>query len=159
MSEILAEMKKREDGKVLLDTPAEQVAELEQAGVLTGLARTEVFGLPAGKAAAALFAVGGWDALRGFIPGVIPAGVPEWVVPAIGAWAMSTKTVSGWVGSDAANAAGLILLADALQASPFSPRKLVRDLFSGIRLGQPATASFSSNGGSKEQSLAEFLRS
>ena len=144
-----------EDGKLVMK--AEDV-ELEQAGALAGLAGTKVFGLPIGRAAGALLAVGGWDALRGTLAGFVP-GVPAWAIPAAGAWAMSTKTVNGWVGSDIANAAGLILLADAFQASKLNPRQWIPQLTAGIKPGGSSSPNPGSNGnqGSKEfKTLAEY---
>jgi hypothetical protein len=156
MSEAI-ELKKREDGTYAFELPAEQVAELEQAGVLEGISRTEIFGIPVGQAAGGLLAVSVWDAIRGLLGGVLPAQIPQWAIPAIGAWAMSTRTIQGMLGKTASNTAGIILTADAVQAL-FNVRGLISGLVSGVRLGQPATASFSGNG-HKEQSLAEFLRS
>jgi hypothetical protein len=156
MSEVI-ELKKREDGTYGFELPGDQVAELEQAGVLEGISRTEVFGIPVGQAAGGLLAVSVWDAIRGLLAGVLPAQIPGWMVPAIGAWVMSTRTMQGMLGKTASDTAGIILTADAVQAL-FNVRGLISGLVSGVKLGQPATASFSGNG-SKEQSLAEFLRS
>jgi hypothetical protein len=133
------------------------VAELEQAGALEGLSRTEIFGIPVGQAAGGLLAVSVWDAIRGLLGGVPPAQIPAWMIPAIGAWVMSTRTIRGMLGRTASDTAGIILTADAVQAL-FNVRGLISGLVSGVRLGQPATASLSGNG-HKEQSLAEFLRS
>ena len=116
------ELKRQEDGSYRGEIG--EVAELKQ-GVLSGLTRVELFGLPIGKAAGGILTVMGWDMLRGAVAGVIPAVMPDWLIPAIGSWVMTTKTVSGFVGSEVANTAGIILLVDALQASPLSPRKLL----------------------------------
>jgi hypothetical protein len=156
MSEAI-ELKKREDGTYAFELPAEQVVELEQAGILEGISKTEVFGIPVGQAAGGLLAVSVWDAIRGLLGGVLPAQIPQWAIPAIGAWVMSTKTIQGMLGKTASNTAGIILTADAVQAL-FNVRGLISRLVSGVKLRQPATASFSGNG-SKEQSLAEFLKS
>jgi hypothetical protein len=156
MSEVI-ELKKREDGTYAFELPAEQVAELEQAGVLEGISRTEIFGIPVGQAAGGLLAVSVWDAIRGLLSGVLPAQIPQWAIPAIGAWVMSTRTTQRMLGKTASDTAGIILTADAVQAL-FNVRGLISGLVSGVKLGQPAAASFSGNG-SKEQSLAEFLRS
>jgi hypothetical protein len=156
MSEAI-ELKKREDGTYAFELPAEQVAELEQAGVLEGISKTEIFGIPIGQAAGGLLAVSVWDAIRGLLSGVLPAQIPGWMIPAIGAWVMSTRTIQGMLGKTASDTAGIILTADAVQAL-FNVRGLISGLVSGVKFGQPATASFSGNG-SKEQSLAEFLRS
>jgi hypothetical protein len=158
MSEAI-ELKKREDGTYAFELPAEQVAELEaaRAGVLEGISKTEVFGIPAGQAAGGLLAVSVWDAIRGLLGGVLPAQVPGWMIPAIGAWVMNTRTIQGMLGKTASDTAGIILTADAVQAL-FNVRGLISGLVSGVKLGGPAIASSSGNG-SKEKSLAEFLRS
>jgi hypothetical protein len=156
MSEVI-ELKKREDGTYAFELPAEQVAELEQAGVLEGISKTKIFGIPIGQAAGGLLAVSVWDAIRGLLSGVLPAQVPGWMVPAVGAWVMSTKTVQSMLGRTASDTAGIILTADAVQAL-FNVRGLISGLVSGVKSGQSSTASFSGNG-HKEQSLAEFLKS
>jgi hypothetical protein len=156
MSEVI-ELKKREDGTYAFELPSGQVAELEQAGVLEGFSKTEVFGIPVGQAAGGLLAVSVWDAIRGLLSGVLPAQVPGWMIPAIGAWVMSTRTIQGMLGKTASDTAGIILTADAVQAL-FNVRGLISGLVSGVKFGQPSAASFGGNG-SKEQSLAEFLRS
>jgi len=127
------ELKKKEDGSWKLKLPEGEVANLEQ-GALAGLARMEVFGLPIGKAAGSILTVMLWDMLRGMISGAIPTAIPQWAIPAIGSWVMTTKTVGGIVGSEIADAAGLILLVDAIQASPLSPRKLLSGVFKGQQL-------------------------
>jgi hypothetical protein len=157
MSEAI-ELKKREDGTWAFELPSEQAAEFKQAaGILEGISKTKIFGIPVGQAAGGLLAVSVWDAIRGLLSGVLPAQIPGWAIPAIGAWVMSTKTTQRMLGKTASDTAGIILTADAIQAL-FNVRGLISGLVSGVKLGQPSTASFSGNG-SKEQSLAEFLKS
>jgi len=141
--------------KVLVNSDKDTEVELGQAGALAGLARTEVFGLPIGRAAGALLAVGGWDALRGAVTGIAPTA-PAWAIPAAGAWVMNTKIVRGWVGSEIANAAGLILLADAFQASMFNPRGWMSRLTAGFKLGGTSSPSLGSNGSKNFQTLEEY---
>jgi len=113
--------------KVTLPEPEKEAhLEAERAGMLGGLVKTEVFGIPIGAAGGALVTAGIWDMLAGVVKGMVP-GVPNWVVPAAGAFAVNTKMVRGFVGTGAANAAGIILAADAIQQF-FNLRGLISGL-------------------------------
>jgi len=129
-----------------------------KAGVLGGFAKTEIMGVPIGAAGVGLLTVGIWDALRGLLGGILPAQIPQWLIPAIGAWVVQTRIIKGWMGADAANAAGLILTADAFQASPFSPRKLVSGLVSGQGLTFQQVRPAGSVGGNTTQSVDQYLK-
>ena len=144
--------------------PAENDLHLEkaQAGVLGGLAQIEVFGLPIGKTVGAMAIVGLVDAVRGLVSGMLPEMVTRnaWVIPAGMAWLMSTRQVQGWTGKQMADAAGLILLVDAFQASPFSPRTFVSGLLSGVKLGQTTRGTVATGGNGRKEitSLEEYNR-
>lgn len=124
------ELKKQEDGSFKLEMPGTDVAELKQ-GIMAGIAKTEVFGIPLGAAAGGLLTASVWDAIAGFVGGVVP-GLPLWVTPAVGAL-VTKRWLSRFMGTDAANAGALILTADAIQQF-FN----LRGLISGII--KPATA-------------------
>ena len=122
-----------------------EIAELQQgAGILEGITKFEIFSIPIGAAAGGLLIVGLMDALRGLIGGVLPAAIPQWMLPAIGAGLVNTKMVKGWIGEKTANAAGIILLADAFQASPINPRALISGALKGLSL--PAALGQTMNG-------------
>ena len=127
--------------------------ELYQAGVLGGVAKTQVFGIPIGAAGVGLLTVSIWDAIRGLVGGALPAAIPVWLVPAIGAMAVQSRMVKGWMGTDAANAAGLILTADAIQAL-FNVRGIISRLVGGIKLGQVRPA----GDGGTTQSVDQYLK-
>jgi len=153
MSEI-----KVENGKLEL-TKAETGDEYRfEQKALEGLAKTEVFGIPVGAAAGGLLTVSAFDALRGLLAGAIPK-LPQWVIPAIGAWVVSTKTVKGFMGTTASNAAGLILTADAIQAI-YNVRGLVSGRVGGVKLEQTMRGKVKTEGnGHKEiTSIEEYNR-
>ena len=126
-----------------------------QAGVLGGFAKTEIMGVPIGAAGVGLLTVSIWDALRGLVGGVLPAAIPAWLVPAIGAMVVQSKMIKGWMGADAANAAGLILTADAIQAL-FNVRGIISGLVGGVKFGQVRPAG--SVGGNTTQSVDQYLK-
>ena len=126
-----------------------------QAGVLGGFAETEVMGVPIGAAGAGLLIVSVWDAIRGLVGGKLPANIPQWVIPFAGAMAVQSKFVKPKIGDAAANAAGLILTADAIQAL-FDVRKLISGLVSKapVQLQQTQAA----GGGSTSQTVDDYLK-
>ena len=145
--------------KLVEARPEETEVELHaKAGVLGGFAKTEIMGVPIGAAGVGLLTVGIWDALRGLLGGILPAQIPQWLIPVIGAWVVQTRIIKGWMGADAANAAGLILTADAFQASPFSPRKFVSGLVSGQGLTFQQVRPAGSVGGNTTQSVDQYLK-
>ena len=152
-------MEKNEQGVWEIKLPeatGEAHLEAARAGVLEGFAKTEVFGIPIGAAAGGLLAVSIWDALRGFVGGAIPANIPQWAIPAVGAVVMNTKMMKGFIGSTTANTAGIILTADAIQAL-FNVRGLVSGLFKGAQLKQTMKgATVGDNGNREITSLAEY---
>ena len=132
--------------KLLAAKPQGAEVELHaQAGMLGGFAKTEIMGIPVGAAAVGLLTVGVWDAIRGLVGGALPAAIPAWLVPAIGAFVVQTRTIKGFMGTDAANAAGLILTADAIQAL-FNVRGLVSGLVGGVKLGQTMRGTVATQG-------------
>ena len=139
------------DGKLVMKPSEDETVNLEAArvGVLGGFAKTEFMGVPIGAAGVGLLTVSVWDALRGLLGGMLPAAIPAWLVPAIGAMVVQSRMIKGWMGADAANAAGLILTADAIQAL-FNVRGLVSNLTKGIRLGQTMKGYTAGGDGSKE---------
>jgi len=98
-----------------------------QAGVLGGFAESKVMGVPIGAAAVGLLVVSVWDAIRGLVGGKLPTNIPQWVIPAIGAMVIQSKFIKPRIGDAAANAAGLILTVDAIQAL-FNVRGIVGGL-------------------------------
>ena len=124
-----------------------------KAGVLGGFTKTEIMGVPAGAAGIGLLIVGAWDAIRGLVGGKLPANIPQWVIPFVGAMAVQSKFVKPRIGDAAANAAGLILTADAIQAL-FNVRGIVSGLVSGVKLGQVSPA----GGGGTTQSVDQYLK-
>ena len=136
MQDSVLRIEPQKDGSFRLVLPEGDVAQLEQGGILSGLAKVKPFGLQVGKAAGAILTVMGWDAFHGFVAGAIPKKIPEWIIPAIGSWVMSTKMAGGFVGSEIANTAGIVLLVNAIEGSPFSPRKLLAGVFPGRQLPQ-----------------------
>ena len=142
--------------KLLSKKPEGTEVELHaQAGVLGGFAKTEIMGVPIGAAGVGLLTVSIWDALRGLVGGVLPAAIPAWLVPAIGAMVVQSKMIKGWMGADAANAAGLILTVDAIQAL-FNVRGIISGLVGGVKLGQVRPAG--SVGGNTTQSADQYLK-
>ena len=129
--------------------------EKAQAGVLSGFAKTDIMGVPIGAAGVGLLTVSVWDAIRGLVGGVLPAAIPAWLVPAIGAMVVQSKLIKGWMGADASNAAGLILTAEAIQTF-FDVRGVVSGLVSGIKLGQVRPAG--SVGNVNDQPVDAYLK-
>ena len=125
----------------------------QAAGVLGGFAKTEIMGVPIGAAGVGLLTVGVWDAIRGLVGRVLPAAIPSWLIPALGAAVVQSKRVKGFMGTDAANAAALILTADAIQ-SLFNVRGVVSGLVSRVKLGQVTPA----GGGGTAQSVDQYLK-
>ena len=156
-------MEKETANKLLSTRKEPEGTEVElhraQAGVLGGFTQTEVFGLKVGEAGAALLTLSVWDALRGMLGGVLPAQMPVWFVPAVGAMVVNSKMVRGWMGDRAANAAGIMLTADAIQAL-FNVRGLVSGLVGGVRLGQTmrGTVATGGNGNREITSIEEYNR-
>ena len=115
----------------LLAVKKDQGTEVElhraQAGVLGGFAESKVMGVPIGAAAIGLLTVSAWDAIRGLVGGKLPTNIPQWVIPAIGAMVIQSKFIKPRIGDAAANAAGLILTVDAIQAL-FNVRGIVGGL-------------------------------
>ena len=128
-----------------------------KAGVLGGIAKTEIMGVPIGAAGVGLLTVSIWDAIRGLIGGALPAQIPQWLVPAIGAYVVQTRPIKGIMGADAANAAGLILTADAIQAL-FNVRGVISGLVGGMKFGQAmrGTVATGGNGHREINSLEEY---
>jgi len=148
-----------EKGLLVIETSEEKEVNLEaaKAGVLGGFAKTEIMGVPIGAAGVGLLTVSVWDAIRGLVGGMLPAAIPGWLVPAIGAMVVQSRMIKGWMGSDASNAAGLILTADAIQAL-FNVRGVVSGLVKGVSLGQTMRGSVAigGNGHREVSSIAEY---
>ena len=125
-----------------------------RAGVLSGFAKTEIMGVPIGAAGVGLLTVSVWDAIRGLVGGALPAQIPQWLIPAIGAAVVQSKMIKGFMGADASNAAGLILTADAIQAL-FDVRGVVSGLVSGVKFRQTRAAGATGN---NSQSVDEYLK-
>ena len=145
------------EGKLVeIVNPVETELHLEvaRAGALSGFAKTEVMGVPIGAAAVGLLTVSVWDALRGLVGGALPAQMPQWLIPAVGAAVVQSKMIKGWMGADASNAAGLILTADAIQAL-FNVRGIVSGLVGGVKLGQTRAAGTTGN---NAQSVDAYLK-
>ena len=144
------------DGKILeVEEKAETELHLErvQAGALGGFVKADIMGVPIGAAAVGLLTVSVWNAIRGLFGGALPAAIPVWLIPAIGAMVVQSKVVKGFMGEDAANAAGLILTADAIQLL-FNVRELVSRMVGGVKLKQTKAI----GGGSTAQSIDEYLK-
>ena len=137
------------------DKPATDLhMERSATGVLGGFAKTEIMGVPIGAAGVGLLTVSVWDAIRGLVSGSLPAAIPAWLIPAIGAAVVQSKMIKGFIGADASNAAGLILTADAIQ-SLFNVRGLVSGLVGGVKLGQIKAAGATGN---NSQSVDDYLK-
>jgi len=129
--------------------------EAARVGVLGGFAKTEIMGVPIGAAGVGLLTVSLWDALRGLVGGALPAQIPQWLIPAFGAMVVQSKMIKGWMGADAANAAGLILTVDAIQAL-FNVRVIVSRLVGGMKFGQTMRGAVATGGnGHKEVTSIE----
>ena len=153
----MKEMTIDNEGKLVeVVTPVENELHLEaaRAGILSGFAKTEIMGVPIGAAAVGLLTVSVWDALRGLVGGVLPAAIPSWLIPAIGAAVVQSKMIKGFMGADASNAAGLILTADAIQ-SLFDVRGAVSDLVGGVKFRQTRAAGATGN---NSQSVDDYLK-
>ena len=126
-----------------------------QAGILGGFTETKPMGVPIGAAGIGLLIISGWDAIRGLVGGRLPANIPQWLIPAAGAMAVQSKFVKPRIGDTAANAAGLILTADAIQAL-FNVRGLVSGWVSKtpVQLQQTQAA----GGGSTSQTVDAYLK-
>ena len=127
------------------------------AGVMGGFAKAEIMGVPIGAAGVGLLTVSVWDALRGLLSGVLPAAIPTWLVPAIGAAVVQSRPIKGFMGSDAVNAAGLILTADAIQAL-FNVRGIISGLVGGIKLKQTMQGAVATRGNGNREitSIEEY---
>ena len=145
------------EGDMILQVEEESGTEMHleksSAGLMGGFAKAEIMGVPIGAAGVGLLTVSAWDALRGLVGGALPAAIPQWLIPAIGAVVVQSKMIKGFMGPDAANAAGIILTADAIQAL-FNVRGLVSGLVGGVKLGQTKAI----GGGETNQSIDEYLK-
>lgn len=108
-----------------------------QEGILSGLSRFEVAGIPVGAAATGALAAGLFDGLVGLVQGVAPQ-VPSWAMKAVGAWA-AIQWGPRLLGSTAAQTAGLFLAYDSIQEL-INLRGLISGLFQGLRPGSSAPA-------------------
>ena len=137
-------------------TPVENELHLEaaRAGILSGFAKTEIMGVPIGAAGGGLLIAGVWDAIRGLVGGKLPTNIPAWLIPAVGAAVVQSKSVKLRIGDAAANAAGLILTADAIQAL-FNVRGVISGLVSGVKFRQTGAAGATGN---NSQSVDEYLK-
>ena len=142
----------------LLAVKKDEGAEVElhraQAGVLGGFTKTEIMGVPAGAAGIGLLIGGAWDAIRGLVGSKLPANIPQWVIPFVGAMAVQSKFVKPRIGDAAANSAGLILSVDAIQAL-FNVRGVISGLVSGVKFRQTGAAGATGN---NSQSVDEYLK-
>lgn len=103
----------------------------QREGVLSGFARTEIFGVPIGAAATGLLIAGAWDGIAGLVQAsIVGARIPSWAIPAIGSF-VTTRWAGRLVGDVAAQTAGLILDSDAIQQF-FNVRGLVSGLFGRV---------------------------
>ena len=148
------------DGKILQveETPENEMhLEAARVGVLGGFAKTEIMGVPIGAAGVGLLTVSLWDALKGLVGGALPAQIPQWLISAFGAMVVQSRMVKGWMGADAANAAGLILTAEAIQAL-FNVRDIVSRLVGGMKFGQTmkGTGANGGNGHKEVTSIEEY---
>lgn len=163
MSEI--QVKERElnpeTAKILIDAglleKADNTLTLEAAGAgaLSDIAKTEFMGVPIGSAAIGLLIVSAWDAIRGLIGGTIPTTIPQWIIPVVGAVVVQSRPVKGFLGKDAANAAGLILTADAIQAL-FNVRGLISGIVGGVKMGQVSPVGSVTS--ERSQGVDDYLR-
>ena len=137
----------------------EEGAEVElhraQAGVLGSFTKAEVMGVPIGAAGIGLLIVGAWDAIRGLVGGKLPGNTPQWLIPAVGAMAVQSKFVKPKIGDAAANAAGLILAVDAIQAL-FDVRGLVSRLVNKTKVQLEQTQA--AGGGGTSQTVDAYLK-
>jgi len=153
----MKEMTIDKEGRIVqVEEKAETELHLEavRTGVLSGFAKTEIMGVPIGAAAVGLLTVSVWNALRGLVGGVLPAAIPSWLIPAIGAAVVQSKMIKGFMGADASNAAGLILTVDAIQ-SLFNVRGVVSDLVGGVKFRQTRAAGATGN---NSQSVDDYLK-
>ena len=150
-------MTKNENGEQVfqISEPEETVSLAQKSGILGNFAKTEIMGIPIGSAAVGLLTVSVWDAIRGLVGGMLPAAIPAWAVPAIGAAVVQSKMIKGFMGADASNAAGLILTADAIQAL-FNVRGVVSGLVGGVNLGQTMKGDNALSGTREIGSIAEY---
>ena len=126
-----------------------------KAGVLGGFTKTEIMGVPAGAAGIGLLIVGAWDAIRGLVGSKLPVNIPQWLIPAVGAMAVQSKFVKPKIGEAAANAAGLILTVDAIQAL-FNVRGLVSGLVNKTKVQLQQTQA--AGGGDTSQTADAYLK-
>lgn len=146
-----------EEGAAPIEEAADS-AKLMQAGALAGIAKMEIFGVPAGAAAVGLLTASVWDAIAGFAKGTV-GNLPNWVVPAVGAM-VTAQWFPRFLGRDAANAGALILTADAIQQI-FDLRGLISGRFGGMQRRQAPGAETVATGGNGRKeftSLEEYNR-
>lgn len=105
---------------------------MAKEGVLSGLSRTEVLGIPVGAAATGALIAGAWDGVAGLAGGILPQTAQwPWLVPAIGA-VVTARFMPKLVGTTAANVGALLLAYDAIQQM-VNIRGMVSGLFTRFR--------------------------
>jgi len=122
-------------------------------GVLSNIARTEVFGVPIGAAATGALVAGVWDGISGLASGFIP-NIPDWAVKGVGA-VVTIRWMPNLVGREAANVAGLLLTYDAIQ-SMFPIRDWVKNIFSGFKTSTSSAVASPAPQGTPE-TLEQYL--
>jgi len=101
-------------------------------GMLEGVAKSRIAGIPVGAAAIGALTAGAVDGVIGLVEGAVGATIPSWAVKGAGAFAV-VKWGGKLVGETAAQTAGLLLAYDAIQEL-VDLRGMVSGLFSGITL-------------------------
>lgn len=118
---------------------------MAKEGMLSGLAHTEIFGIPIGAAATGALVAGAWDGVAGLVGGMIPQATQfPWLVPAIGS-VVTARFLPRFVGAGAANVGALLLAYDAMQQM-VNIRGMVSGLFSRFRTTTSSAAAATPQG-------------
>ena len=115
---------------------------MAKEGILEGITKTEVFGIPVGAAGAGLAAAGVGDMVSGWLSNIVPGVAGTRYGPAMVkgfmAWA-ANRWGGRIIGSTAANVVALIFTIDAV-TDVFDLRGMTAGLISGVPMasGSPA---------------------
>lgn len=154
-----------EEGHLVISQNQEstELVELEQRGMLEGLARFEIGPIPIGKAVSGSVALGLSDLIKGLLNGLIPVQDPRLRDALLNLgliWGVKTRPVTRMVGPTTADAVAFVLTMDAIRPL-FDIRGAIAGLFHGAQLRQTMkghTQTAPDNGYREVTSLEEYNR-
>lgn len=156
-----------EEGHLVISEPREstELVELEQRGMLEGLAKFEIGPIPVGKAVSGSVALGLTDLIKGLLNGLIPVQDPSLRDALLNLgliWGIKTKPIARIVGPTTADAVAFVLTMDAIRPL-FDIRGAIAGLFHGAQFKMRQTMkgdtqTVADNGHREIASLEEYNR-